>query len=371
MPALKSGLLNITRISLLVFPFAIRYKVWKRYRRISMVVLQIPVFFACLVLAYGLDQSPRTGRWRLLLMGDLEELAWARRKHQQVLHNDGDHLLPPDDPRSIQITRVTSKLIQALEKEDRHVVCGASWPPRSQELARVMSEREALALEHGKQFEPSGVASSTHIPYRLPSDNPFILPLIEEADWRLYVIDSPEVNAFALPSRDVFVYTGLLKTLPGDDTMLAAVLSHEIAHVAQRHSVENMGFLNLVTVAFDVFRGFSYAFAISFPLLTVSVNFAINYLNNVITERAYSRKLEIEADAVGLQIMAAAGYDPRGAEDLWELMMCVEQDVALAGHPVGMENRFTLLRTHPTSAARRLALEEDMETALKVWREHA
>lgn len=49
------------------------------------------------------------------------------------------------------------------------------------------------------------------------------------------------MNAFALPSRDIFVYTGLLKTLPDDDAMLAAVLAHEIAHVTERHSVENLG----------------------------------------------------------------------------------------------------------------------------------
>lgn len=49
------------------------------------------------------------------------------------------------------------------------------------------------------------------------------------------------MNAFALPSRDVFVYTGLLDTLPGDDVMLSAILAHEIAHVVERHTIENLG----------------------------------------------------------------------------------------------------------------------------------
>lgn len=49
------------------------------------------------------------------------------------------------------------------------------------------------------------------------------------------------MNAFALPSKDVFVYTGLLDVLPDDNAMLAAVLAHEIAHVVERHSVENLG----------------------------------------------------------------------------------------------------------------------------------
>jgi len=49
------------------------------------------------------------------------------------------------------------------------------------------------------------------------------------------------MNAFALPSKDVFVYTGLLDVLPDDNAMLAAILAHEVAHVVERHSVENLG----------------------------------------------------------------------------------------------------------------------------------
>jgi len=49
------------------------------------------------------------------------------------------------------------------------------------------------------------------------------------------------MNAFALPSKDIFVYTGLLDVLPDDNAMLAAILAHEVAHVVERHSVENLG----------------------------------------------------------------------------------------------------------------------------------
>lgn len=49
----------------------------------------------------------------------------------------------------------------------------------------------------------------------------------------------PKINAFALPSKDIFVYAGLVD-LVDDDTLLAAVLAHEIAHVTQRHAVENV-----------------------------------------------------------------------------------------------------------------------------------
>lgn len=69
--------------------------------------------------------------------------------------------------------------------------------------------------------------------------------------------------------------------------------------------------------------------------------------------------------------MAAAGYDPRAALDLWELMSCVEADALAAGQTVSMENRFALLRTHPTSVARQAALSKEMDKALEVWKEYS
>lgn len=65
--------------------------------------------------------------------------------------------------------------------------------------------------------------------------------MLGDSDGSRLTVSKPQINAFALPSKDVFVYTGLLDTLPDDDAMLAAVLGHEIAHVVERHSVENMG----------------------------------------------------------------------------------------------------------------------------------
>jgi len=78
----------------------------------------------------------------------------------------------------------------------------------------------------------------------------------------------------------------------------------------------------------------------------------INWLNDVVAERAYSRKLEEEADAVGLEIMAMAGYDPRAMADLWELMGCVEHDAELEGTTRTLDSRVPFLRSHPTSVER-------------------
>lgn len=67
--------------------------------------------------------------------------------------------------------------------------------------------------------------------------------------------------------------------------------------------------------------------------------------------------------------MATAGYDPRAAQDLWEFMAAVEADNAAKGQTT-VENRFALLRTHPTSEERHQALERDMKSALGIWKDH-
>ncbi|WOO79224.1 Metalloendopeptidase OMA1, mitochondrial [Vanrija pseudolonga] len=364
-PAIKSGLLNVTRFSLLFLPFVFRYKLWKKYKRTAWILIQVPIFAFCIVLALGLNQDPRTGRWRLLLMGEREELAWSHRKHKEVLMHEGPLLLPPDDPRSRQVERVTARIITALEEQDKHIVSGAAWPPK-EDFARSMNEREERFGDYSgrmARFEPSATAHSAYMPFRPQSQNP--LKNMESADWNIYIID--HLNAFALPSKDLFIYTGLLDTLPKDDTMLAAVLSHEIAHVAQRHAVENLGFLNVAAVAFDVLRGISFALTISFPFITDSAGMFINWLNDVVAQRAYSRKLEEEADAVGLELMAIAGYDPRAMLDLWGLMACVEEDAQRMGQSVSIENRLQLLRTHPTSQARQEAIQHLLPKTMKVW----
>lgn len=67
-------------------------------------------------------------------------------------------------------------------------------------------------------------------------------------------------------------------------------------------------FLNVAAVAFDVLRGISFALTISFPLITDTAGVCINWLNDVVASRAYSRKLEEEADAVGLNV--SLSFDP-------------------------------------------------------------
>ena len=73
-------------------------------------------------------------------------------------------------------------------------------------------------------------------------------------------------------------------------------------HVTERHAVENMGFLALSTVVFDILRGVTFAFTISFPFVTDAINSVFNALSDTVASRAYSRRLETEADTLGLMV---------------------------------------------------------------------
>lgn len=114
--------------------------------------------------------------------------------------------------------------------------------------------------------------------------------------------DLPKANAFVLPTKEIFVYTGLIDLLSSDEDLISAIIAHEVSHVTERHAVENLGFSALSAVAFDVVRGISFAFLMSFPFVNDALAGAITYLDNVVASRAYSRKLESEADELGLQV---------------------------------------------------------------------
>ncbi|KAJ9117118.1 hypothetical protein QFC24_006577 [Naganishia onofrii] len=291
-------------------------------------------------------------------MTEGEEMTWARRKQyidrfDEVMHNEGEAILPPSDARVKRVARVSSALITALEEENKTLIYGATWPPsttsRVNELTKVMHERE----RGGKFYPPSATAKNSFVPYRHDAGDPLLD--LDREDWNIYVIEGSKINAFALPSKEIFVYSGLVD-LVDDDTLLSGILAHEIAHVTQRHAVENLG----VCVSFEKWVS---------AQITDSAAVFINWLNDVVAERAYSRKLEMEADAVGLNFMASAGYDPRAALDLWDLMAAVEADAAAQGRPVSIEDRLSFLQTHPTSQVRQEALARLLPNAMKIYKE--
>ncbi|HEX7230191.1 MAG TPA: M48 family metalloprotease [Candidatus Binatia bacterium] len=124
-------------------------------------------------------------------------------------------------------------------------------------------------------------------------------------DYRFFVVEDPQLNAFAVPGGSIYVYTGLIERAKTTDE-LAGVLGHEITHVKGHHMARSSGpdaisilsLLSMVALA----RTGSGAQAAGIVGQAVSAT----------RQLAYSRQLEMEADTLGARYMAAAGYDPKG-----------------------------------------------------------
>ncbi|MEQ8484950.1 MAG: M48 family metallopeptidase [Pseudomonadales bacterium] len=167
-----------------------------------------------------------------------------------------------------------------------------------------------------------------HILRAMPGQNP--------AEWDIKVFDNDAANAFALPGRKIGVYTGLLKVAENQD-QLATVIGHEIAHVTARHSNER------VSTTFVAQSGLQLAQIAAgadtpmkqqlFGLLGVGAQVGVLL--------PFNRAQEAEADLVGLEYMARAGFDPRESVRLWQNM-----------EAQGGERPPEFLSTHPSSQRR-------------------
>lgn len=161
--------------------------------------------------------------------------------------------------------------------------------------------------------------------------------------WELGVFGSDDVNAFALPGGKIGVFTGLLKVASTQD-QLAAVVGHEVAHVLARHSAERAS----ANIPAQVGGAIASVYGVG-QLYGMGVN-ALFLL-------PYSRSHESEADLLGLDLMAMAGFDPRASITLW-------QNMAKAS---GGKKPPEMLSTHPSDETRMANLNGRMKHALDLY----
>jgi predicted Zn-dependent protease len=152
--------------------------------------------------------------------------------------------------------------------------------------------------------------------------------------WEVNVIDSPELNAFCMPGGKIMVYSGLIGQLRLTDDEIAIVMGHEIAHALREHSREQVSQAIAAQTAIGVGAALLGVGAGSADLASIA------YDSLVATK--FSRVHEQEADRIGLELAARAGYDPRAGVTVWQKMI----DASKGGRPP------EFLSTHPTEASR-------------------
>ncbi len=172
-------------------------------------------------------------------------------------------------------------------------------------------------------------------------------------DWEFTVIESETQNAFCLPGGKVAVYTGMLPVCQ-TEAGLAVVMSHEVAHAIARHGGERMSHKMAQNMGQQaVGRLLNKQEDDKKKILLTAYNLGSEYGAIL----PYSRKHELEADSIGLELMAQAGYDPSAAPEFWDRFAQLKG----AGGPV------EFLSTHPSDARRSANLREQLSQAMEIY----
>lgn len=164
--------------------------------------------------------------------------------------------------------------------------------------------------------------------------------LCADFKWEVNVLESEQVNAFAMPGGKIAIYTGILPVCE-NEAALAVVIGHEVAHALLSHGNERMSQAKLAAGGLAIAHAVSHAKIeeettkkLTMTALGLGAQFGVLL--------PYSRLHETEADAMGLRISAAAGYDPAQAVLLWRRM----KEVSGGGAPV------EFMSTHPSNDRR-------------------
>jgi predicted Zn-dependent protease len=157
--------------------------------------------------------------------------------------------------------------------------------------------------------------------------------------WEFVVLARDEANAFALPGGRVGVFTGMLG-VAANEAQLATVLGHEVGHVLARHAAQRILADHALRLVLRAVAGLLEHSEVPIPPeLVVTLGAGLADLGLI---RPFSRRQELEADRLGVGLMAAAGYDPAQSIAFWERMTRLGAGQAPPA----------FLSTHPSSAAR-------------------
>ena len=162
-------------------------------------------------------------------------------------------------------------------------------------------------------------------------------------DWQVAVIDDPNtVNAWCMAGGKMAIYTGIIQKLNLSDEELAQVMAHEIGHALAKHTAERMSTAMVSEAALQVG-----AMLLGTQSATNQAALqAAAVATTVGVQLPNSRQQESEADRIGIELAAKAGYDPHAAVTLWQKM----------GQASGSKGKSDFLSTHPADEKRQQAL---------------
>jgi predicted Zn-dependent protease len=216
--------------------------------------------------------------------------------------------------------------------------------------AQAYRQEMAAAQRAGRlNRDPQQVARVRRIAARLIAQTGAFRADARGWAWETNVVTSKEVNAWCMPGGKMAVYTGLIDRLRPSDDELAAIMGHEIAHALREHGRERASQAMAAGIGLSIIGAATGMSQGGMDLSSIIVDVTVMKPN--------SRAFETEADRIGVELAARAGYDPRAAISLWEKMRALgdaQPPQFLSTHP-SYDTRIADLRTY---AARVMPLYE-------------
>lgn len=234
--------------------------------------------------------------------------------------------------------------------------CAKSPTGRNQILlfsSNQMNQMGAQAFDSMKSEQKitTQAVQSDYVQCVADAMTPLVSKDVFAGEWELVVFDDPQVNAFALPGGKIGVYTGLLD-IAENQHQLAAVIGHEIGHVIAEHGNERMSSSTVINIGMQATDALLRTNQIAG---SNEIMAAIGVGVQVGVQLPFSRTHESEADLIGLDLMAKAGFDPSESVTLWENMAAASGD----------NRQPELLSTHPAPQSRIHNLQRNMEVAMR------
>ncbi len=232
--------------------------------------------------------------------------------------------------------------------------------------APITGRRQLMLISENTEISQGGEAYKAILRQSVISHNPEAKRIVRKVGekiarvankpnykWEFTVIDDPEMaNAFVVPGGKVAVYTGIFPAAR-DEAGLAVILGHEVAHALARHGAERMSRDQIIQLG-----GLGLAAGLGGSPQVLQAYGLGTSLGLVLP---FSRSQELEADRIGLRLMAQAGYDPRSSLDVWKRMKRRESAKGQGAPP-------SFLSTHPGYEKRTQQLRAWIPEAIQYYR---
>ncbi|KAE8787194.1 beta-barrel assembly-enhancing protease-like [Hordeum vulgare] len=324
---------------------------------------------ATVVVYFGnLETVPYTNRTHFVLVSPQLERQLGESQFADLKKELAPKILPPLHPDSVRVRLIASDIVRALHRglADRRSDDSddASYGDISTDIAVKARDMDAEDVMHrvspGKTTRTAAAAqgddellddrwvAESRRRGKARGAQPQTKHL-NELNWEVIVVRDKLINAMCLPGGKIVVFTGLLDHFK-TDAEIATVLSHEIGHAIARHLPE------MIT------KGMWFTILQLVVLQFIYMPDLINAMSTLLLRLPFSRRMEVEADHIGLMLQASAGFDPRIAPKVYEKLG------QIAGNQSVLKS---YLSTHPSSKKRAELLSQAkvMEEAMQLYRE--